>query len=168
MPIVRTYACPNCNHFLEVTLAADDWDAPAPVCPACEARAMNQEFAPPRINGSPYARANAIAEKIAAEDYHVENMNLDQYRGGPRREATPKVAYKDLMEGVPKRQGRDWVNNSQSTWGASGEAMMLAQANGRRMRRQFGDGLDVLKSVLDTGAQPDLLAASKRRAMRIY
>lgn len=163
MPIVRTYACPSCAHFLEVTLAAEDWNAPAPVCPACEARAMNQEFAPPRINGSPYARANAIAEKIAEEDYGVANLHRDHRAG-----SIPKTSYKDDMMGVSKRGGRTWGASPQSTWGASGEAMMLAQANGRRIRQQFGDGLDVLKANLESGAQPDLLAASKRRAMRVW
>lgn len=147
----------------EATLTPDQWDQPPPECPQCQAHLMGQVFTPPHINGSNYAKASAMAEKIAAEDYGVSNITRDH-----RMESTPKVAYRDDMMGQPIGKGRDWVSDTQSTWGTSSAAFQQAAANGRRMRRQFGDGLDVLKSTLASGAQPDLLAASKRRAMRVY
>lgn len=162
MPIVRTYQCELCFNRLELTLTAEQWDAPAPECPFCNGMGMNQEFTPPRVNGSPSARANAIAEKIAAEDYGVGNMWRDS-RGG-----TPKVEYKDDMMGVPQRGGRTWAGATRSTWGASAASLDQAIASGRAIRQQFGNGLDVLQSALKSGAQPDLIAASKRRSMRVY
>lgn len=164
MGIVRTYQCEDCFHRIEVTLRADQWDDPPPQCEACDARKMNQEFTPPRINGSPSARANAIAEKIAGEDFSVSNMNRDHRRG-----STPKVAYNDDMMGVPKRQGRSPGQiATPSTWGASHAAVEQAAAYGRDTRIRFGNGLDVLQSALKSGAQPDLIEASKRRSARIW
>lgn len=162
--IVRTYACPECNHFMRVELSAAQWDAPPPSCEACDAREMQQEFVPPRINGSPIARANAIAEKIAGEDFSVADMQRDARMG-----ATPKTEYKDDMMGVPKRGGRvRGQTATPSTWGASGAAIEQAAAYGRDTRLRFGNGLDVLQSTLKSGAQPDLIAASKRRSPRIW
>jgi hypothetical protein len=41
-------------------------------------------------------------------------------------------------------------------------------ALGRQTRREHGDGLDVLQHSLKTGAQPDLIAISKRRSMKVW
>jgi putative FmdB family regulatory protein len=154
MPIVRTYACEQCNHFMEVTLSAEQWDEPAPDCPACAARAMQQQFRPVAITGSPSARAHALAEDIAANDYHVANM------GDARKEGdTPNVRYKDQSpSSLPS-----------STWSGVNQATLeQAIANGRHTRLNFGSGLDILQSNLKSGAEPDLIANSKRRAMRVW
>lgn len=163
MPIVRTYQCGACFDRLEVTLTADQWDAPAPECPTCS-RSTHQEFSPPRINGSPHARASAIAEGIAERDFGVSNMRRDQRPG-----STPQVEYRDDMMGVPKRQARPVGPPAPaSTWGASAAAVEQAAAIGRDTRIRFGNGLDVLQSALKTGAQPDLIEASKRRSARVW
>jgi hypothetical protein len=40
---------------------------------------------------------------------------------------------------------------------------------GQQNRRQFGmDGLDLLKRNLATGDQPDLIAASRKKAIRVW
>jgi hypothetical protein len=153
MPIVRTYACPECNHFLKVTLDSSQWDAPPPECPECARRQMQQQFVPPRINGSHAARARQIAENIAGEDYHVGDMNV-QNRDG---HAVAGVRYKDQ------------TNPAQaSTWGVASEALQTAIANGRQVRQQYGSGLDVLQRSLQSGDQPDLIEASKRRAIKVW
>lgn len=154
MPIVRTYACEQCNHFVEVTLSSEQWDEPPPDCPACAARAMQQQFRPVAITGSPSARAHAITEDIAANDYHVANM------GDARREgAVPKVRYKDQpLSSLPA-----------SSWsGASAATLQQAIDIGRHTRLNFGSGLDILQSNIKSGAEPDLIANSKRRAMRVW
>lgn len=163
MPIVRTYQCSECFNRIELTLTAEQWDAPAPECPFCNGRGMDQEFAPLRINGSPSARANALAEQIAEADYGVTNMQRDHREG-----STPKVEYRDDMMGVPKRGGRTWGKPQPSSWGASEASIAEAAAIGRQTRLKFGNGLDVLESALKSGAQPDLIAASKRRSMKIW
>jgi putative FmdB family regulatory protein len=154
MPIVRTYACEQCNHHIEVTLSMEQCDDPAPECPACTARAMQQQFRPVAITGSPSARAHALAEDIAANDYHVANM------GDARKEGdVPTVRYKDQSpSSLPA-----------STWsGVSQAALEQAMANGRHTRLNFGSGLDILQSNIKSGAEPDLIANSKRRAMRVW
>ena len=67
MPILRTYQCPECNHRLDVTLTAEQWEHPAPSCPMCDAREMGQEFRPPAIGGSVRSQATRIAEDIIAK-----------------------------------------------------------------------------------------------------
>jgi hypothetical protein len=164
MPIVRTYQCEACFNRLEVTLAAEEWNAPPPDCPHCAERTQ-QEFTPPRINGSPSARANAIAESIAERDFGVSDIHRDHRAG-----STPKVEYRDDMMGVPKRQGRQpgVIPATPSHWGASQAAVEQAAAIGRDTRLRFGNGLDVLQSALKSGAQPDLIEQSKRRSARIW
>ena len=155
MPIVRTYACPACNHMLEVTLPLEDWDVEPPDCPVCADRElMRQEFKPPAIVGSPRARATALAEDIAAKDYGVADMQRDKHA------PTPTVRYKD---------------QNPSNWGKAPDgsvitpaAMQQAMALGRQTRLKFGDGLDVLQSNLKSGAEPDLIEISKRRSTRIW
>lgn len=151
MPIVRTYACDQCNHMLEVMLSAAEWDAEPPECPACAERAMRQQFRPFAITGSPVSQAAAIAEDIAANDYQVADMKS-------RGEGEPtKVRYKDQ---TPAQLS--------STWTARAETIELAIAAGRETRLRYGSGLDVLQHALKTGAQPDLIEASKRRAIKVW
>jgi hypothetical protein len=109
---------------------------------------MQQEFKPVAIGGSAAGKAHALAEKIAAEDYGVADMKS---RGEGER---PKVRYKETSTYTP------------STWGATQEALAQAAANGRHTRINFGDGLDVLRSTLKTGAQPDLLQQAKIDMLR--
>jgi putative FmdB family regulatory protein len=150
MPIVRTYQCGDCFHRIEVMLDGSRWDEPPPDCPACAARQMDQQFKPPAIGGSNRAKAIALAETIASEDYGVADMKLD-------KEGPNKVRYKD--EGTPAQA---------STWGVGSEILTSAMRIGRQTRQQYGDGLDVLKSALKSGAQPDLIEMSKKRAARIW
>ena len=151
MPIVRTYQCEDCNHRLEVTLTADDWDAPPPPCPVCAARSMSQEFKPIAIGGSNSARAHAVAEDILANDYHVADMQRDKYA------TTPAVRYKDQTSTVPA-----------STWTAATQTLEAAIAAGRETRLRHGNGLDVLQTNLKNGSEPDLIANSKQRAIKVW
>jgi hypothetical protein len=151
MPIIRTFQCVDCNHRLEVTLTADEWDAPAPPCPECEAHSLQQEFKPFGIGGTPYAKAKAITEDILDADYHVADVKHD--KDAP----TPTVRYKDQIAGVPS-----------SSWQAAGETLQQAMVTGRQTRLQHGNGLDILQSNLKSGAEPDLIEISKRRAMRVW
>lgn len=153
MPIVRTYQCAECFHRMELTLSSEQWDDPAPECPVCARQQMQQEFRPVAIGGSNIGKAHAIAEDIAANDYHVADMQREH-----RPEGTPKVRYKDAAS-TPAQAG---------TWGAASEAMNMAVAAGRETRLKHGNGLDVLQQALKSGAQPDLIENSKRRGIRIY
>ena len=151
MPIVRTYACPECNHLIEVTLSMDQADDPAPYCPYCTGHPMNQEFKPPGIIGSNRYKATKLAEDIAANDYHVADMQGPQRAGDLR-----KVRYKDQP-----------IANT-STWGVAQEALSSAISAGREVRLQHGSGLDVLQANIKSGAEPDLIAISKRRSMKVW
>lgn len=151
--IMRTYQCETCFHRMEVALTQKQWDQPPPNCPMC-AEATNQVFSPPAIGGSVHARAAAITESIIANDYGVANYTPDNREGG-----TPKVTYKD--QGVVQP----------SAWQEAGHRQMLEQAIsiGKMNRRDFGlDGLDILKRNILSGDQPDLIEASKRRAIKVY
>jgi hypothetical protein len=154
MPIMRTYMCGECSHRMEVTLSAEQWDAPPPSCESCDAR-MGQEFKPPAIGGSVSLRAHRVAEDIIANDYNVANVQFDNRQGG-----TPKVRYKDQS-----------ASQLQSTWGGQIQgAIETAVAIGKQNRRENGgfDGLDMLKANLASGAQPDLIEASRRRAIKVW
>jgi len=151
MPIVRTYQCEDCNHRLEVSLQADDWDAPPPPCPVCAARPMSQEFKPFAIGGSNSARAQAVTDDILANDYHVADMQRDKYA------TAPTVRYKDQSNTVPA-----------STWTAATQTLEAAIAAGRETRIRHGNGLDVLQTNLKNGVEPDLIANSKQRAIKVW
>ena len=154
MPIMRTYMCGECSHRMEVVLPADQWDAPPPSCDSCDAR-MGQEFHPPAIGGSVSYRAHRVVEDIIAKDYQVADVKFDNREGG-----VPKVRYKDQSP-----------TQLQSTWGGQiNEALQTAVSIGKQNRRENGgfDGLDILKKSLDSGAQPDLIQASRRRAIRVW
>jgi hypothetical protein len=156
MPIVRTYGCNDCGHFIEVTLTMEQVDDPPPDCPRCAA-VTQQEFKPIAIGGSVVGKAVKLAETIAAEDYGVADMQHDTRRGG-----TPKVRYKD--------QGTALQQQQMSTWGSPGNMLSEAVAIGRQTRMANGgySGVDTLQAMLKSGEQPDLIEASKRRAMKVW
>ena len=159
MPIVRTYGCPDCGHFLQVTLRADEWEAPAPECPRCLEADMRQEFRPFAITGSNAARARELAEDIASKDYNVANL---QFRKD--REVAPATPHR-LKDETPQSV----ASLPRSNWGVTGEALQQAVALGREVRLNHGgSGLDMLQNALKDGTQPDLIEVSKRRAMKIW
>ena len=147
--IMRTYMCPNCAARIEVELRSDQWDAPPPSCPACDEHDMQQDFRPPAIGGSVHSRAAKITEDIISNDYNVANFTPDNRRGG-----VSKVRYKDQSAAV------------QSSW--SGDLLQQAISIGRQTRMEGGSGLDILKRNLADGTQPDLIEASKRRAIKVW
>lgn len=150
--ILRTYMCDQCAYRMEVELRADQWDQVAPDCPRCSG-VTYQEFKPPTIGGSPQARAAALVEDIARNEYHVADMQADNRQGG-----VPKVRYNDVTAPVPT-----------STWGSANQEMLEgAIALGKQSRLRYGSGLDVLQHNLKTGAQPDLIEISKRRSLRVF
>lgn len=162
MPIVRTYACAECGHFLEITLSMDEWDAPAPDCPEC-ANATHQEFKPVAIGGSKYGRARALAEEIAEKDYGVADLKWRKDRDVAQ--ATPHRLKDETPQTVAAATGLVPGSN----WGVTGEALQQAVALGREVRlKHGGSGLDMLQRALKDGTQPDLIEASKRRAMKIW
>jgi hypothetical protein len=134
---------------MTVDLTAEQWNIDPPDCPACEA-ATHQEFFPPAIGGGTYGKARALAETIASEDYNVADMPTSASRG--------QVRYKDSTDSVLA-----------SSWGQQAQGQ-LAQAIslGRETRLRHGNGLDVLKGALDSGAQPDLIKESRRRSIKVY
>lgn len=154
MPIMRTYMCGECSHRMEVVLPADQWDAPPPSCDMCDA-ATGQEFKAPAIGGSVSYRAHRVVEDIIATDYQVADVKFDNREGG-----VPKVRYKDQT-----------ATQLQSTWGGQiSDALQTAVSIGKQNRREMGgvDGLDILKRNLASGAQPDLIEASRRRALKVW
>lgn len=102
-------------------------------------------------------KAVKLAETIAHEDYGVADITHDTRIGG-----TPKVRYKD--------QGNTMQTAQLSTWGATGGMMDTAIALGRQARLANGgaSGVETLQRMLKDGKQPDLIEASKRRAMRVW
>lgn len=151
MPIVRTFQCETCFNRIELTLSADQWDDPPPICPVCTRQPMQQEFRPIALGGSNSARAHAIAEDIVANDYHVADMQPEH-----RMEGTPKVRYKDASPAQA------------STWGAATEAIQAAMVYGKDTRLKYGSGLDILQNNIKSGKEPDLIELSKKRSIRIY
>lgn len=149
MPIVRSYMCPVCAHQMSLTLTPEQWDDPAPECPECQRHAMQQDFKPVAIGGSPRSKAEKVTEDILQNDYQVADVQRDH-----RDQSTPKVNYKS--------------GPNASSWGIAREALESAVAAGRQVRQQHGSGLDILQANLKSGAEPDLIELSKRRAMRIY
>jgi hypothetical protein len=136
--------CGTCGHHLTVTLDGSQWDAPAPECPQCAKAPMGQEFKL-NIGGSNYARAQKITEDILANDYHVANI-----------------------ERSPSRTKLEYKGPDRSTWGVAREALEGAIAAGRQTRIRHGSGLDILQQNLKSGAEPDLIEISKRRAMKVW
>jgi hypothetical protein len=152
MPIVRTYACEDCFHMMDVTLSMDQVDDPPPPCPMCAQRAMRQEFKPVALGGSVTSRAHAIAEDIASNDYHVSDMQVGRKQGD-----VTKTRYKDTSSTVPA-----------STWSAAQDVLQGAITAGRQSRLKYGSGLDVLQASIKSGAQPDLIENSKKRMIKLW
>ena len=151
--IRRTYGCPECNTIITVELRGDQWQEGPPSCPACDAREMGQIFRPPAITGSTARRAADVALDIAEKDYRV--ADISDARG--ERGSVPKVRY------------RDPAPPNASTWGTSFNALQQAMAIGRQTRLESGgNGLDILQANLKSGAQVDLIEASKKRSMKIW
>jgi hypothetical protein len=134
---------------MTVDLRSDQWNVDPPDCPACSEQ-THQEFFPPAIGGSAHARASALAENIAAEDYNVADMPTSASRGS--------VRYKDASADILP-----------SSWAGAAQGQ-LAQAIqlGREVRLKHGSGLDVLQGALKSGAQRDLIADSRRRSIKVY
>lgn len=84
-------------------------------------------------------------------DYHVADMQRDKHA------TTPTVRYQDASSAIP-----------QSSWQAASETLQAAIVSGRESRLKHGSGLDVLQANLKSGAEPDLIENSKRRAMRVW
>lgn len=139
---------------MEVTLRSDQWQEEAPVCPACEAHKMGQEFRPVAIGGSVRAKAVKLAETIATEDYHVADFKAEGRQGG----GAANVRYKDSSS-----PPSNWMNIN------GGAMAQQAIAAGRNTRARYGgDGLDVLQTNLRDGTQPDLIEVSKKRSIRVW
>ena len=140
MPIVRTFACPECNHWMEVTLATEQWEDPEPDCPICAARTQ-QEFKPFGITGSVSARAHEIAESIVTTDYHAADFQREF-----RQDGIPKVRYNDETPGTTTSS---WTQEQANA--AIAEAISI----GRGTRIKHGSGLDVLQANLASGCSRD-------------
>jgi hypothetical protein len=152
MPIIRTYACPDCNHMMDVVLTMEQVDDPPPECPMCERRErMQQEFKPVAITGKKIVRAADLAEDIIQNDYNVADMNRPH--AGEQR----KIRYKDQVAAYPA-----------SHWQLAQGALEGAIAAGRQMRLKHGSGLDVLQANLKSGAQKDLIEVSKQRSVKVW
>ena len=132
---------------MTVTLPAEAWDDPAPNCPQC-VELMQQEFKAPGIIGhSARSKAEKITEDIIRNDYKVSDIN--------RSPSRPALNYQN-------------PSTDRHTWGVAREALEAAVSSGRQIRQNYGSGLDILQANLKSGAEPDLLAISKRRAMRVW
>lgn len=153
MPIIRTFACLNCGKFIEQTLTLEQADEGPPDCPYCEGAEMERQFKPFGITGSNNARAHSIVEDIVANDYHAADFQREW-----RREGIPAVRYKDQGASTPA-----------SSWNGVQGALEQAVAIGRQTRNRYGGtGLDVLKANLKSGAEPDLIANSKKQSIKVW
>lgn len=148
--IIRSYMCEACAYRMDVELRSDQWDSEPPDCPQCATR-THQEFKPPAIGGSLIGRATELAHTIAAEDYGVADLQSPSRSGRT-------VRYKDQgAEAIPA-----------SSWAAASGQLQQAMALGRETRLRYGNGLDVLAGALKSGAQPDLIALSRKRSIRTW
>jgi hypothetical protein len=140
----------TCNTTIKVTLRGDQWNDPAPDCPRCSAAdPMQQEFKAPGIIGGNRARAVALAEDIATNDYGVADMQMQRQEG-----STPKVRYKDDTRAK---------TSGVSGWGGvNPEALEAAIAMGRATRLEHGSALDIIKTM------PDYIANSKKLSVKVW
>jgi hypothetical protein len=148
---------------MEVVLTMEQWDAPPPNCPRCNAydfqEPMRQEFKAVALGGSAYTRARDLAEDIAHKDYNVADLQFR--KNNEQSQATPHRLRDETPQTVAAATG--------SNWGVTGEALEQAVALGRQVRLNHGgSGLDMLQRALKDGTQPDLIEASKRRAMKVW
>ena len=151
MPIVRTYSCPECFHFMRVTLTVDQVDDPPPECPACATRpSMSQEFSAPAIVGKNHVRARDVALAIAEQDYGLADISERVCSYGEK----PAVRYKDTSP--------TGGNAPSASWSMARENLEAAVAIGRQTRLKHGSSLDIIKEM------PDLIEISKKRSARIW
>jgi hypothetical protein len=136
---------------MTVMLDQSQWNDPPPECPMCSKSEMAQDIKPVAIGGSVRSKAEKITQDILENDYGVTNVQRDKY------EPVPKVDYAGPHS-----------KKANSTWGVAREALEAAVTAGRQTRIRHGTGLDILQANLKSGAEPDLIELSKRRAMRIY
>lgn len=157
MPIVRTYGCGQCGHFMEITLTMDQADDDPPECPHCAAQTQ-QEFKPIAIGGSVTGKAHKLAETIASEDYGVADFNISSQREG------------DVTKHRLKDQGNAMQQATASSWGAPRDVLETAVQIGRATRMSSGgySGVDMLQKMLQDGTQPDLIEQSKKRSMKVW
>lgn len=152
MPIIRTFGCLNCGHIMEQWLTLEQADDEPPDCPECATRTQ-QQFVPFGITGSNNARAHDIAESIISTDYHAADFQREH-----RREGTPSVRYKDQNSRAEN-----------SSWSGVNAALEQAVAIGRQTRQRYGgNGLDILQANLKSGVEPDLIANSKRKSIKVW
>ena len=76
---------------------------------------------------------------------------------GRRYGQTPKVRYKDQQAPLPS-----------ANWTAAPAILQQGIAIGRQTRLEHGSGLDILQHNIKTGKEPDLIANSKRMAMKVW
>lgn len=151
-------------HMMDVVLSMDQVDDPPPPCPKCAMRGhppspgmpsygqMRQEFKPFAIGGSATAKAHALAEDIAANDYNVGDIQIARKEGDNN-----KVRYKDQSAVIAPSQ-----------WTVARDTLEHAIASGRQSRLRHGSGLDVLQENLKSGAEPDLIENSKRQSIKVW
>jgi hypothetical protein len=155
---------------MEVELRSDQWDEPPPPCPQCAKEEIDLDFRPIALGGSTKARAIKYAEKIAEEDYHVADMQLDGHGGKPKvRYKEPKIL-KELGEKAAKEAGRARVSHGAAHWTQNQEALHAALSAGREARMAQGGhtGLDILQKNLADGTQADLIKNSRRLSAKIW
>lgn len=169
--------CADCGHRLELELRLDQWNDPPPPCPQCDKVEIDLDFRPIALGGSLANRAMAYAEKIAAEDYQVADMQLDSREGG-----RPKVRYqepKELKEAaakVAREASREAhrTRHAPSNWSpnpaAAHETLLKAVAIGREARLMSGgkSGLEILQDNIRNGTEPDKIANSKKLSAKIW
>lgn len=155
MPIVRTYGCADCGHTMDVVLSMDQVDDPPPDCPRCAAM-THQEFKPVALGGSAMSRAAKLAEDIIENDYKAANVHFGNREGDQN-----KVTYKDQSPNLPPAAFESAKAKAQ-------EYIAAGAAIGSQTRKKYGDGLDVLKSTLKDGTQPDLIEVSKARSIKVW
>jgi len=119
---------------------------------------MQQEFKPVALGGSNRSKAVAIAQEIASQDYGVADFNAVSREG-----EVPKVRYKEGPHTTSQ-----WAGPTSTTMKIGQEALETAIALGRQTRLKYGSGLDVLHSALKAGTQPDLIANSKKNAIKVW
>ena len=102
-----------------------------------------------------------MAEKIAAEDYGVADLHVDNRQGGKT-----KHRYKDQKEPVAASMMGKTAAAAMAMHNASLEQ---AISIGRATRQQYGgDGLDIIKTNLADGTWPDIMEVSKARSAKIW
>ena len=136
---------------MRVTLDSKQWDEPPPNCPRCIAydlkEPMQQTFKAPGIIGSNRARAVALAEDIASNDYGVADINMARRQGD-------KAKFR-LKDDNRKSGGGGWGS-------VNPEALESAIAMGRQTRLEHGSALDTIKNL------PNYIENSKKLSIKVW